>query len=264
MRTITITDDWPGLFDSLQKTQDDPLRSLCDEHGLIVLNAIEQSPRPNANVTVTVARFASPKPLSADQAEDIRWYLEDYVTQDSFRSTRAARASERLQAHRKEITKNIPWCHFFEPGDTPEALSIHLQLKDESCCGIIMWETIEDTRQWEYFVPERVFVSRRKQSLSLEVSNIGSGHVQANPLALNVLVFVARPHGGEDIPHRLVTHAIMDVIKTWPSSSPCPVTLEVVRPGTFSALKKHLERRPIGYFQYIHLDVHGSEQVSGR
>jgi len=39
------------------------------------------------------------------------------------------------------------------------------------------------------------------------------------------------------------------------------IALEIVRPGTFAALKQHLESRPVGYFDIIHFDLHG--KISG-
>jgi hypothetical protein len=35
------------------------------------------------------------------------------------------------------------------------------------------------------------------------------------------------------------------------------IALEIVRPGTFEAFKRHLKTRPKGYFDIVHFDVHG-------
>jgi hypothetical protein len=54
---------------------------------------------------------------------------------------------------------------------------------------------------------------------------------------LNILVVVARPDGPEDVGYRTISRPLLDALRTagWPA------TVDLVRPGTWQALRDHLE-----------------------
>ena len=75
---------------------------------------------------------------------------------------------------------------------------------------------------------------------------------------LNVLVVTARPGGPRDVGYRTVSRPLLDAVRT----AGLPVTLELVRPGTWEALTDHLqaatEAHGSGWYQVIHFDLHGA------
>jgi tetratricopeptide (TPR) repeat protein len=76
--------------------------------------------------------------------------------------------------------------------------------------------------------------------------------------ALNVLVVTARPFGRGDVGYRTVSRPLLDAVRT----AALPVTVDLVRPGTWAALTEHLraatERHDSGWYQVVHFDVHGA------
>ncbi|KAI8629650.1 hypothetical protein F5Y19DRAFT_431355 [Xylariaceae sp. FL1651] len=72
----------------------------------------------------------------------------------------------------------------------------------------------------------------------------------------NILVISARPRSEEDIPHRLVTRVIS--LKVFESGDE-KIKWKLVRPGTWDAFLDELEAFPLGHFDIVHFDVHGSD-----
>lgn len=79
---------------------------------------------------------------------------------------------------------------------------------------------------------------------------------------INLLLVTARPHGKRDVAYRTIQRPLIEMLRR----SQLPVTVDVVRPGTWRALVDHLHaarrQHGIGHYQIIHFDLHGA--VMGR
>src|SRR5947207_5228550 len=51
---------------------------------------------------------------------------------------------------------------------------------------------------------------------------------------------------------------LYEIFSTIRENSGRDVRLDIVRPGTFEALRSHLETYGVGYYRIVHFDVHGS------
>jgi tetratricopeptide (TPR) repeat protein len=75
--------------------------------------------------------------------------------------------------------------------------------------------------------------------------------------SLNILLVTARPFGPADVGFRTISRPLLDALR----KSSLRVTLDLVRPGTWEALRGHLrsqaERHGAGWYQVVHFDVHG-------
>ena len=78
----------------------------------------------------------------------------------------------------------------------------------------------------------------------------------------NVVAVTARP-SARDIPHRLITRSIAWAIKTVDESTNGTARLQIVRPGTLKALVRILGEHPSGFYDVLHLDMHGEADESG-
>ena len=74
---------------------------------------------------------------------------------------------------------------------------------------------------------------------------------------LNILLVTARPFGRGDIGYRTISRPLLDAMR----HSILLVTIDLVRPGTWEALRAHLrsmtEHHGSGWYQVIHFDLHG-------
>ena len=113
------------------------------------------------------------------------------------------------------------------------------------------WETLRDP---DLPVPlaVRMPVTRRVTELGSKFDPPGGRPT------LNVLVVTARPDGPRDVGYRTVSRPLLDAVRT----ARLPVTVDLVRPGTWEALTAHLqaatEAHRSGWYQVIHFDLHGA------
>ncbi|GLY96269.1 tetratricopeptide repeat protein [Actinoplanes sp. NBRC 103695] len=74
---------------------------------------------------------------------------------------------------------------------------------------------------------------------------------------VNILVVTARPFGRRDVGFRTISQPLLDAI----GQTDVPVTVDLVRPGTWAALREALRaaerERGQGWYQVVHFDVHG-------
>ena len=111
----------------------------------------------------------------------------------------------------------------------------------------------------------RLPVTRRVERLGSKFD------LPADRPTLNILVVTARPDGPGDVGYRTISRPLLDALR----HRSLPVTLDLVRPGTWEALRGHLraakEQHGSGWYQVIHFDLHGGfsnyaalEQRAGR
>src|SRR5260370_38607210 len=75
---------------------------------------------------------------------------------------------------------------------------------------------------------------------------------------INLLIVTARPSGRSDVGYRTISRPLVEALR----QANLPVQIDILRPGTYKALEKHLRQasaqRQEGYYQVIHFDLHGS------
>jgi tetratricopeptide (TPR) repeat protein len=76
---------------------------------------------------------------------------------------------------------------------------------------------------------------------------------------LNILLVTARPFGRGDVGYRTISRPLLDALR----QGSLPVTVDLVRPGTWEALRDHLRETRArkegasGWYQVVHFDLHG-------
>ena len=113
------------------------------------------------------------------------------------------------------------------------------------------WETLRD--------PEMPTPLAIRVPMARRVTGLGSRFdVPSGRPTLNVLVVTARPDGPGDVGYRTISRPLLDAVR----SARLPVTVDLVRPGTWEALRDHLraarEERGSGWYQIVHFDLHGA------
>lgn len=125
----------------------------------------------------------------------------------------------------------------FEIAGSPEFQRLH-------------WEALKDPDLPQPFALQAPFVRRNLLPRTLEAK------VRESP-TLNVLVVTARPGVGRDVGYRTISRPLVEALRR----TATPVTVDILRPGSYAALVAHLEekqdRQGAGYYHVIHFDVHG-------
>lgn len=192
--------------------------------------------------------------------KEIRWYLEDYARRDPFSFSRAQSAERSLRSYGLSLALAISKSDATLTELKDSSLLISVEFEGESTLRMarILWEVLEDAEIWpENRRPSSVSVIRRTKPNSernaLKVDFTSKEH----PSQHNLLAITARPGREHDIPHRLVTRSILGIVQD--RRVPCQdsSSFQLVRPGTFEALRSSLHSHDVGHFDVIHLDMHG-------
>ena len=207
-----------------------------------------------------VSRFSFA--LSAQDREDLRWYLEDfldYPPRDPL-PTIAARIEQRMAAIGVELFNAI-----FQSNDDAAVLWAKLRdkLNDtrvEIVAGVreataLPWELLRDPKtdvalalEAQSFVRASGQPARRpKFQQSLPQSSSGP---------IRILLVICRPGGGDDMPFRSDASRLLKGLSEAP---PEAVQLHVLRPPTFEQLGRRLRAAKAKGEPYhlVHFDGHG-------
>lgn len=131
----------------------------------------------------------------------------------------------------------------------------------------IRWEQLEDEELWPRMRSRTVTV-RRVASQSNVIGGpaaeiTGETIYEKEKGRVNILLVIARSfekNKGQyyDIDPGVTMSVILRMKRTLEDvKAHHSIVLEVVRPGTFKAFKKHLNGRPKRFFDIVHFDVHG-------
>lgn len=195
--------------------------------------------------------FASP--FSAAEREDLRWYLEDYLTAPFAVYEQRGQA---IQAKLAEWGRALFDAVF---GAGKPGRDAYLQSREGPCELVLRssspgflslpWELLQDPQ--------------RPTPLALELSAIDRTLVAAGAAAtvppgpeLRVLMVIARPDGLQDVGYQMIARPLVDRLAAVRGK----VQLEVLRPPTLEALTDRLEAasaedRP---YHILHFDGHGT------
>ena len=192
--------------------------------------------------------------------EEIRWYLEDYARRDPFSFGRAQSVKHSLTSYGLSLASAIYNPDAPLKGLKDSILLISLEYEGEFTPRMarVLWEILENVGVWpEERRPSNVSVVRRTkpniQRNVLETDFTVNRHCSRH----NLLAITARPGRAHDIPHRLVTRSILSIVQEHSVPVQSYSTFQIVRPGTFEALSNSLDDHVFGYFDIVHLDMHG-------
>ncbi len=124
--------------------------------------------------------------------------------------------------------------------------------------SILRWEVLQNVKLWpEEARPASVSVVHLVGRTSPAAVAAAAPQTRSDPMAIfNILALTARPKGVTDIPHRLITKSIYDVVERVNSEAAAAAasggggdgstvgpktTFNIVRPGSLRALKNELD-----------------------
>jgi tetratricopeptide (TPR) repeat protein len=200
------------------------------------------------------AAFASP--LTTQDLEDLRWYLEDYlIAPFAVYEERGEAIKGKLEGWGEALFGAL----FGEGRAGHDAYTrareavggTELTLMSRSAAFLgLPWELLRDPRREAPLALELAAINRTLPAEGVSAKVVASGGV------LRVLMVIARPAGLEDIGHQMIARPLLRRLEAVSGK----VELEVLRPPTLETLKARLgaavaEGRP---FQVLHFDGHGA------
>jgi hypothetical protein len=198
--------------------------------------------------------------ISEESLKDIQWYYETYPIHDPFGSTRAEGVVAQLKLQGEDLVRHFFRDDILSPDVRTEDLEIWVTSRQDDVTfkwlDLLCWELLEDPSMWQAMqnaAPRTVKVVRIFEA-SFPIPDDNDPAPDAG--GKRILAITARPALNDDVPHRLITRAILRAVQKYSSANPhASPALEIVRPGTLEALVASLESG--NAFDIVHLDVHG-------
>lgn len=204
--------------------------------------------------------FRLSSPYDTKKESELVWYLEQFAN-DPFAKTRASQITQDLRHYALVLVTavekhlvDLVLQHDSCPNYSAVQIGI-LGRGSESALQSVHWELLEDLDLWASLsrYTRRLTIMRLASSEAAvdELSQVSSRGI------INILLVSARPRNiQEDIPYRLVSRKIWDLVQSSASLS-SSIKIHFVRPGTFSELRRVLKQHGKGFFSIVHFDAHG-------
>ncbi|GAA1575670.1 hypothetical protein GCM10009827_116890 [Dactylosporangium maewongense] len=193
-------------------------------------------------------------PGSESRERRLAWYFEEHLQFPFLDRDLAKDAVEQLDAYGTELFGQV---FTGRCGERYRELArrafdgCRLEVSGSAAFHRLHWEALRDP---ELPVPLVV-----RMPLARRVAAQPQGfELPPQRSTLNILVVTARPDGAKDVGYRTLSRPLLDGMRR----ADRPVVVDLVRPGTWPALREHLRQvskaHGNGFYQVVHFDVHGS------
>jgi hypothetical protein len=219
-------------------------------------------------------------PLNKDERSDCRWYLEQYLGHEPYSTTRARGAATLLQNYGQSLVNQLQLSDLISEDVhnlTIDIEDISFSSSGQNSVHQLSWEFLEDGNLWK--IPSLSVCVRRSsgipgQTLLASERMASWSCAKGSRQQINILLVTARDLGkgsmaSTDINPSIVSDLLAGVKSRLKSAKALvDLNVEVVRPGSWEALKLHLDKshrlHGHGYFHIIHFDVHGRVKRKGK
>ncbi|MDP5338899.1 MAG: tetratricopeptide repeat protein, partial [Nodularia sp. (in: cyanobacteria)] len=191
-------------------------------------------------------------PFTAKEEKELEWYFEEWVTFPFSYTVIAERAAASVKTYGESLFQQVFQADF-------NAYSLYRQLRGNLSqvqieivaktpeFHALHWEALQDPDLSRPLAVDCVMLRKNVKPAPV------SANVQSSPV-INLLVVVARPDEERDVGYRTISRPLLELI----DNSNLRVNVELLRPGTYESLSKHLEAKGAGFYHIVHLDMHGA------
>jgi hypothetical protein len=194
-------------------------------------------------------------PFSKEQEARLEWYFEKWLDFPFTDKIKAKEAEADILAYGENLFNQIfaadrdiirEYDRFREHNS-----EFHIEIAGSPEFHALHWEAIKDPDQSRPLSVDKPIVRKNSQPIIYEAK------VKSAPL-LRVLLISARPSGARDVSYRTISRPLVESLETGKIAA----QIDIVRPGTYETLVKHLEDVYLtygdGYYHLLHLDLHGA------
>jgi hypothetical protein len=209
-----------------------------------------------------------------DKQELIRWYLEKYAPEQPFETSKADLAAETIASYGRALAVQIAGSGLLprkgeleieifgqsDVGENPDNVEIDSFLLQQ-----LYWEVLEDVKLWPAGFKFSSVTVYRSASCTHGISGVplstGREDTERTKNRFNILLVVSRPGRAADIDYQLVSRCLVAMVDLISEKNPIvKPTLTILRPPTWLAFREQLREHDPGYYDLVHLDMHGKIQ----
>ena len=190
----------------------------------------------------------------ADAESDLEWYFQEHIRFPFLDTDREQAATSRITAYGHDLFTQVfgGAAHYdYRRLRDTSFDRCRLEVSGSARFHALHWEALRDPDIQGPLVM-RLPITRRVGRLA------SKWELADGQPTLNILVVTARPKGPQDIGYRTISRPLLDGLRR----ARLPVAMDLVRPGTWEALKAHLrattEEHGSGWYQVVHFDLHGA------
>ena len=190
-------------------------------------------------------------PFSQQEELDLEWYFEEYLRMpqmnnilfDKTRTSIAKKGEQLFETLFSERNLFRAYSRFFDQKDS----SCRFEIIGSPAFHALHWEILKDPDQPDPFSLRYPIVRKtpgvKPQNVEFKEST-----------ELRILLVTSRPAGRNDVNYRTISRPLLEALR----HAKLRVRINILRPGTFEALSRHLEAKDLGYYHILHFDGHGS------
>jgi tetratricopeptide (TPR) repeat protein len=188
-----------------------------------------------------------------DTAE-LAWYFQEHLRYPFLDKDREAQAVRRIAEYGEALFGQVfggAAAHDYRSLRERSFDGCRLEVSGSAGFHRLHWEALRDP-DLDAPLAVRMPVTRRveRQPSRFAVADPGP--------TLNIVVVTARPGGAGDVGYRTISRPLLDALRT----AGLPVTVDLVRPGTWEALREQLrsatKEHGSGWYHVVHFDLHGA------
>nr|MDZ8020665.1 tetratricopeptide repeat protein [Nostoc sp. SerVER01] len=192
-------------------------------------------------------------PFTPKEERQLEWYFEEWLTYPMLNGKKAEAAKTSVVSYGeslfnqvfkadidayslyRQLRGNLKQVKIEIVGNSPEFHALH-------------WEALRDKDWPRPLSVDCVMIRKRLGKVASVAANMAESPI------INLLVVIARPDEEHDVGYRTIARPLIEVIQ----NSHLPVNIDLLRPGTYESLERHLEAKGAGYYHIIHFDCHGA------
>jgi len=205
----------------------------------------------------TLYPFTVQNPFNEEEEKQLEWYFEKWLTFPFTGHVKAGEAAKSITTYGEQLFKQIftgeiktryQMALEYEGGFE----QLEVEVSGDPDFHALHWEALKDPQFERPIAIEATFVRPNLRPTATDIRS------KPSP-TLNILLVTARPGGRRDVSYRTISRPLVTALR----NSHIRAQIDMVRPGTFAALEKHLEdtrdnpERGDGYYHIIHFDLHG-------
>ncbi len=202
-------------------------------------------------------------PADAEQEQLLAWYFEKHLEYPFLDKDLEEKAAAQIDAYGQALFGQVfggEAAYGYRRARDRGFDGCRLVVEGSAAMHRLHWEALQDPDTRGGRLALRLPVVRRVDRIPLQFE------LPLGRSVVRILVITARPDGPRDIGYRTISRPLLDAVR----QARLPVAVDIVRPGTWEALRDRLRatsrEHGTGFYQIVHFDVHGGfgNSSSGR